>query len=115
MNDELTINGVNYLGIEKRKNLRLEKKLSARLKDKICEVLNISNKGVLLETDEPSYLFPISRPIFFELEIDGEWVPITGAIKWIASDTDRSRIGIFIRRAPEVYLAYLKKLYAPLA
>lgn len=114
MNEELIINEMNYVGIEKRKNPRLEKKLTARLKNKICEVLNISNKGVLLETDIPSYQFPISRPIFFELEIGDEWVPITGIIKWIATDTDRSRIGIFIRRAPEIYLAYLKRIYAPL-
>ncbi|HLP45404.1 MAG TPA: PilZ domain-containing protein [Candidatus Kapabacteria bacterium] len=113
MDDELIINGMNYLGIEKRKNLRLEKRLNARMKDVICAVLNISNKGVLLETDIPSYRFSVSRPIYFELEIEGEWVPLTGKIKWIVSDMDRTRIGISIRSVPEVYLAYLKKLYIP--
>ncbi|HLP61665.1 MAG TPA: PilZ domain-containing protein [Candidatus Deferrimicrobium sp.] len=111
MDDELIINGMNYLGIEKRKNLRLEKRLNARMKDVICAVLNISNKGVLLETDIPSYRFSVSRPIYFELEIEGQWVPLTGTIKWIVSDMDRSRIGVSIRSVPEVYLAFLKKLY----
>ncbi|MCU0288492.1 MAG: PilZ domain-containing protein [Acidobacteria bacterium] len=112
MDNELTINGMNYPGIEKRKNVRLEKKLNARVKDMICAVLNISNQGVLLETDMPSYRFSVSRPIYFELEIEGEWIAITGTIKWIVNEIDHSRIGISIRRAPEVYMSYLQKLYA---
>ncbi|MDQ1351131.1 MAG: PilZ protein, partial [Acidobacteriota bacterium] len=77
-----------------------------------CAVLNISNKGILLETNMPVFWFPISENLQFELEIDGEWASINGTVKWVVSDTLHSRIGVFIRQAPEVYLAYLKKIYS---
>lgn len=112
MDDELIINGMDYTGIEKRESIRLEKRLNARVKDALCAVLNISNKGILLETSMPVFWFPISENLQFELEIDGEWAPLTGTVKWVVSDTLHSRIGLFIRRAPDVYLSYLKKLYS---
>lgn len=107
-------NGVNfnYPNMEKRESVRIERKLSARVKEKICSVLNISNKGVLLETDIPVYWFPLSEIIHFELEIDGKWVPVQGIVKWVVSDQLNSRVGVFIRKAPELYLDYLKRLYS---
>jgi hypothetical protein len=107
-------NGVNlnYSNMEKRESIRIERKISARVKEKICSVLNISNKGVLLETDMPVYLFPLTEIIHFELEIEGEWIPVHGIVKWVVSDQLNSRIGVFIRRAPELYLNYLKRLYS---
>jgi hypothetical protein len=112
MDEELIINGFDYSGIEKRESIRLEKRLNARVKDALCAVLNISHKGILLETEMPVFWFPISESLQFELELDGQWTPITGIVKWVVSDTLHSRIGIFIRRAPDIYLSYLKKLYA---
>jgi hypothetical protein len=112
MDNALIINGIDYTGIEKRECVRLEKRLNARVKDALCAVLNISNKGILLETDMPVFWFPLSEDLQFELEIDGEWASLSGTVKWIVSDALHSRIGIFIRRAPDVYLAYLKKLYS---
>jgi hypothetical protein len=110
MDEELLINGLDYTGIEKRESIRLERRLNARVKDAVCAVLNISNKGILLETDMPLFWFPISENLQFELELDGEWTQITGTVKWVVSDTLHSRIGVFIRRAPDIYLTYLKKL-----
>ncbi len=112
MDEDLIINGMDYTGIEKRGNIRLEKRLNARVKNALCAVLNISNKGILLETEMPVFWFPVSEDLQFELEIDGEWASISGTVKWVVSDTLHSRIGVFIRRAPEVYLSYLKKLYS---
>jgi hypothetical protein len=112
MSEEINLNGVDYPGMEKRESERLIKKLSARIKNQTCEVLNISKKGVLLETGMPVYLFPVSNTLHFELEIAGEWAPIEGTIKWVASDQLHSRVGIFIKRAPEAYFNYLKQIYA---
>lgn len=112
MDDELFINGMDYTGIEKRESIRLEKRLNARVKDALCAVLNISNKGILLETEMPVYWFSISENLQFELELDGQWTSITGTVKWVVSDVLHSRIGVFIRRAPDIYLAYLKQLYS---
>lgn len=112
MDEELVINGMDYAGIEKRESIRLEKRLNARLKDVVCVVLNISNKGILLETNMPVFWFPISENLQFELEIEGEWASLTGTVKWIVSDSLHSRIGVFIRQAPDVYLSYLKKIYS---
>lgn len=112
MDEDLIINGMDYTGIEKRGNIRLEKRLNARVKNALCAVLNISNKGILLETEMPVFWFPVSEDLQFELEIDGEWASISGTVKWVVSDTLHSRIGVFIRWAPDVYLSYLKKLYS---
>lgn len=112
MDEDLLINGMDYAGIEKRESIRLEKRLNARVKDAVCAVLNISNKGILLETNMPVFWFPISENLQFELEIDGEWAAINGTVKWVVSDTLHSRIGVFIRRAPDIYLTYLKRLYS---
>jgi hypothetical protein len=112
MNEGINFNGVNYPDIEKRESERLTKKLSARVENQTCDVLNISKKGVLLETGMPVYLFPVSKTIHFELEIEGQWTPIEGTIKWVVSDQLHSRIGIFIKRAPELYFNYLKELYS---
>ena len=46
MAEELNFNGVDYPDMEKRESERLVKKLSARIKNQTCEVLNISKKGV---------------------------------------------------------------------
>ncbi len=112
MNEEINIDGINYPGIEKRESARFAKKLSARIKNQTCAVLNISKRGVLLETGMPVYLFSVSQTIHFELAIEGQWMPIDGIIKWVSSDQEYSRVGVFIKWAPELYLDYLKKIYS---
>ncbi len=99
--------------LEKRKNKRFAKALSAKYKETNCSVLNISSKGVLLETDTslPDYLFPISQSIQFELEIDGEWMFLNGTVQWVASYPSSSRVGIFITDAPSPYGEFIKELY----
>ena len=112
MNKEIDFDEMNDLGMEKRESIRLAKKLSARIQNQTCDVLNISKKGVLLETGMPVYLFPVSDTIQFELEIGGQWISIDGTIKWVVCDQVNSRVGVFIRRAPELYLDYIKQLYS---
>ncbi len=110
-----TRNGVkpqsNEKSNDKREDVRFEQHLSARLKNQDCSVLNISNKGVLLETNLPPYHFTIEHDIVFELELDGEWMPMAGVIQWTASFPTYSRVGVSIENAPASYLDLLHKLY----
>jgi hypothetical protein len=96
---------------ERRNSKRFDETLSARIEDKKCTVLNISNKGVLLQTGIPVYFFPLSSTLEFELQVEGEWLLIKGRVMWIQSDVTHSKIGLFIHQAPEPYFNFLKKLY----
>ena len=96
---------------ERRNSKRFDEKLSARIENEPCMVLNVSDKGVLLQTQMPVYFFPPSKTIDFELEVEGEWVLIRGKVMWVQSDTLHSKIGVFIQDAPAPYLAFMQRLY----
>ncbi len=106
------MNGMDFLSDEKREEIRVEKRLSAKVRNNECVVLNVSKKGVLLETVLPVFWFNVAELIEFELEIDGEMMPVHGIVKWVASDPEHSRIGIFIKRAPEPYLRFMQEVYS---
>lgn len=111
-NNNTGSSAMDFASRDKREALRHDQELSARIKDNPCVVLNISKKGVLLETGMPLHWFPVSAPIQFELELDGEWMPLDGTVKWVATDQEHSRLGVFIKRAPAPYMDYLKDQYA---
>ena len=96
---------------ERRNSKRFDEALFARIEDKQCSVLNVSSKGVLLQTSIPVYFFPLSSSIDFELQVEGEWLLIKGRVMWIQSDVMHSKIGLFIHQAPEPYFNFLKGLY----
>jgi hypothetical protein len=96
---------------ERRNFKRFDEKLSARIENEKCTVLNVSNRGVLLQTAMPVYFFPLSKTVEFELQVEGEWLGILGKVMWIQSDMEHSKIGLFIQQAPEVYFNFLRKLY----
>lgn len=96
---------------ERRNSKRFEEKVSAVIENEKCIVLNVSDKGVLLQTDMPVYFFPLSKSIDFQLQINNEWIRIRGRIMWIQSDILHSKIGISIQHAPEPYFNFLKHLY----
>jgi hypothetical protein len=96
---------------ERRNTKRFDERLSARLGNEKCVVLNVSNRGVLLQTSIPVYFFPLSKTIKFELQVEGEWLGILGKVMWIQSDVEHSKIGLFIQQAPELYFNFLRKLY----
>ena len=96
---------------ERRNTKRFDEKLSARIDREKCIVLNVSNRGVLLQTAMPVYFFPLSKTIEFELQVEGEWLGILGKVMWIQSEVQHSKIGLFIQQAPELYFNFLRKLY----
>ena len=98
--------------IERRQTKRFTENLSARIEDEQCCVLNVSNKGVLLQTNMPVYFFPISKTVDFELQLeDGQWITMSATVMWVQSDQVHSKIGLFIQNAPEPYFDFLRKLY----
>ncbi|UCH93278.1 MAG: PilZ domain-containing protein [Candidatus Aminicenantes bacterium] len=96
---------------ERRNTKRFDERLSARIENEKCVVLNVSNRGVLLQTTMPVYFFPLSKTIEFELQVEEEWIHIIGKVMWVQSDVLHSKIGLFIQHAPEPYFNFLKNLY----
>jgi hypothetical protein len=121
-NDEIESNRLDNIGLpekqpdsnfklERRNTKRFDEKLSAKIENEKCVVLNVSNRGVLLQTDMPVYFFSLSKTIEFELQVEGEWLEVLGKVMWIQSDVEHSKIGLFIQQAPELYFNFLRKLY----
>lgn len=96
---------------ERRNSKRFNEILSAKIEEKNCVVLNVSSKGVLLQTSIPVYFFPLLKTVEFQLKVEEEWLPILGKVMWIQSDVLNSKIGLFIQHAPEPYFHFLRKLY----
>lgn len=96
---------------ERRNSKRFDEKLSAIIENENCVVLNVSDKGVLLQTNMPVYFFPLSKTIEFQLNVEGEWISILGKIQWIQSDVLHSKLGLYIQYAPETYFNFLRTLY----
>lgn len=96
---------------ERRNNKRFDEQLSAKIGHEKCLVLNVSNKGVLLQTPIPEYFFPLDKIIDFDLKLNKEWISVKGRVMWIQCDTLHSKIGLFIQFAPEPYMEFLRDLY----
>jgi hypothetical protein len=96
---------------ERRNSKRFDEKLSAKIENKTCVVLNVSNQGVLLQTAVPIIYSPLSTTIDFELQVEGEWIHIRGKVMWVQTDVLHSKIGLFIQYAPEPYFNFLRTLY----
>jgi hypothetical protein len=94
---------------ERRKNKRFDKQLPARLKDEECIALNVSEKGVLLQTSMPSHFFPLDKIIDFELKLQEQWIQITGKVVWLQSDSHHTKIGLFIQNAQDPYFQFFRE------
>lgn len=96
---------------ERRNSKRFDEKLSAKIENEMCTVLNVSAKGVLLQTTLPVYFFPLEKDINFQLQVEGQWLGCHGTVMWIQSEPEHSKLGLFIHEAPEQYLDFMKGLY----
>lgn len=97
---------------DRRQTKRYAEKLAARIETDQCFVLNVSDKGVLLQTSMPVYFFPVDRTIEFELRLeDGQWINMSAKVMWVQSDQLNSKIGLFIQQAPQPYFDFLKRIY----
>lgn len=96
---------------ERRNTKRFDEKLSARIENEKCTVLNVSNRGVLLQTAAPIVYSPLYTTLDIELQVEGEWIHIRGKVMWVQTDVLHSKIGLFIQQAPEPYFNFLRTLY----
>jgi hypothetical protein len=96
---------------ERRNNKRFDERVHAKLENEKCSVLNVSQKGVLLQTEMPVLFFPLAESIDFDLQVNEQWIRVRGKIMWIQSDVLHSKIGISIQQAPDIYFNFLRSLY----
>ncbi|MCP5051688.1 MAG: PilZ domain-containing protein [bacterium] len=97
---------------ERRNSKRFDERLHARLETKICAVLNVSAKGVLLKSSMPELFLTIDQSVEMELQLeDGQWVTMRATVMWVQNDQQHSKIGLFIQYAPEPYFEFLRELY----
>ena len=97
-------------GKERRNSKRFEGLLTARFQDEQCVVLNVSENGVMLETNLPVHFFPLDKTIEFELRLKEQWIRIKGRVMWIQNDSLHSKIGLFIQEAQDPYFRFLQEL-----
>ena len=95
---------------ERRNGKRFDEKLSARFQDEECIALNVSEKGVLLQTGMPAHLFPLDQTIDIEVKLQEQWIQIKGKVVWIQSDSLHCKIGLFIQNAQEPYYQFFREL-----
>ena len=95
---------------ERRKSKRLDQQFPAKLKDEKCIALNISEKGVLLQTRKPAHFFPIDKRIVFELKLQEQWIKMKGKVVWQHSDSFHRKIGVLIQKAPKPYSRFFQEL-----
>jgi len=96
---------------ERRNSKRFDEKLIARFENEQCTVLNVSEKGVLLQADTSLFFFSPAKTVDFELKINDQWILLRGKIMWIQSDVFHSKIGLNIQNAPELYFQFVRELY----
>jgi hypothetical protein len=67
----------------------------------------------LLQTTLPDYYFPLEESIDFDLQLEnGDWINMNAIVMWVQFHQLNSKIGLFIRDAPEPYFDFVKELYA---
>lgn len=97
---------------ERRNSKRYEERLHARFENENCSVLNVSAKGVLLQTPMPDYFFPLDEIVEIELQLEnGEWVQMRATVMWAQCDQLNSKVGLNIEYAPEPYFQFIRELY----
>jgi PilZ domain len=97
---------------ERRNSKRFDERLHAKIQKEPCSVLNVSHKGILLQTPLPDYYFPLEEAVDFDLQLeDGDWINMKAIVMWVQFDHLNSKIGLFIREAPEPYFNFIKELY----
>lgn len=94
---------------ERRSNKRLNEQIGAMFENEACQVLNISERGVLLQLNHPTMFLGIEKCIDFDLQLDGQWIRLRGKVEWIHDELALSRLGLSVQDAPSLYFDFLRK------
>ncbi len=92
--------------MEKRKEMRIKKRILSSLEDKPAIVVDISQNGIKISMNRP----PKTQNVDIRLQVGGKVIILKGDIRWInrmVSTQASSNIGIAIREAPPEYYQLL--------
>ncbi|MBU4268391.1 MAG: PilZ domain-containing protein [Acidobacteria bacterium] len=92
--------------MEKRKEMRIRKRMLSSLEEKPAIVIDISQSGIKISMSRP----PKSQNVDIKLQIGGKVINLKGDIRWITrmvSNQASNNIGIAIREAPPEYYEML--------
>jgi len=92
--------------MEKRREMRIKKRVLSSLEDKPAIVVDMSKGGIKISMNRP----PRNQSVDIKLQIGSKVITLKGDVRWItripASQSSNS-IGIAIREAPEEYYLLL--------
>ena len=92
--------------MEKRKEMRIRKRMLSSLEDKPAIVVDMSQSGIKISMSRP----PRNQDVDIKLQIGGKVIRLKGSVRWInrmASNQASNNIGIAIREAPDEYYEML--------
>jgi len=92
--------------MEKRKEMRIKKRILSSLENKPAIVVDISQSGIKIAMNRP----PQCQNVDIKLQIGGKVITLKGDVRWItrmASTQSSNNIGIAIREAPPEYYQLL--------
>ena len=88
--------------MEKRKEIRIKKRILSNLEDKPAIIVDISQGGIKISMNRP----PKNQDVEVKLQIGGQVISVKGDVRWITrmvSTRGGNDIGIAIREAPPEY------------
>jgi hypothetical protein len=92
--------------MEKRREMRIKKRILSSLEDKPAIVVDISQSGIKISMNRP----PQCQNVDIKLQVGGKVIILKGDVRWITrmvSTQATNNIGIAIREAPPEYYQLL--------
>ena len=92
--------------MEKRKEMRVKRRILSSLEDKPAIIVDMSESGIQISMNRP----PRDQNVDIKLQIDGQVITLKGDIRWIGrvpTSHSANNIGIAIREAPPEYYRFL--------
>ena len=92
--------------MEKRKEMRIKKRMLSSLEDKPAIIVDISKGGIKISMSRP----PKNQCVDVKLQVGGKVIVLKGDVRWISrivSTQVTNSIGIAIREAPPEYYELL--------
>lgn len=95
--------------MEKRKDVRVKKRIMAKINNHPGILVDISRKGFKFSTTN----IPTSRDVTVSLQIEGKTFILKGYTRWVCRKLAGQKlyeIGISLKEADRDYLSYLEKI-----
>jgi len=92
--------------MEKRKEMRIKRRVLSSLEDKPAIVVDMSQGGIKISMSRP----PRNQSVDIKLQFGNKVITLKGDVRWITRVVSRqssNNIGIAIREAPEEYYQLL--------